>query len=147
MYDRSTIYPAILERMRGGESLRAICLDEAMPHIDTVMDWLNDDKSFSVQYTRAGEIRGDYWVDRAATVIAVRPPLVVDSNHKAGDGSPRMDSAHVAWQRAEAEICLKIAALVAPKKYGAKLAQEISGPEGGPIEITRIERVIVNADH
>lgn len=140
MYDRSTVYPSILERMRNGESLRSICLDESMPHIDTVMDWLNDDQPFSVQYTRAGEIRGDYFVDRAVQAIEIVPPMVGDTNHKAGE--TRMDSAHVAWQKAQADTYLKVAALVAPKKYGAKMDLNHGGQKDNPI--SSITRTIID---
>lgn len=32
---------------------------------------------------------------------------------------------------------------IAPKKYGDKVSTELSGPDGGPVQVARIERVIV----
>src|ERR1700738_2207947 len=101
MYDRAAVCPVILKRMADGESLRSICRDEAMPHIDTVQGWLGEDAVFSAQDARARELRGDYYADRVIEVISQRPPDVGDTNHKAGES--RMDSGYVAWQRVQAD--------------------------------------------
>lgn len=61
---RPTIYTdelanTICSRLAGGESLRSICRDDAMPDISTVLLWVVDDRSgFSAQYLRAREAAG-----------------------------------------------------------------------------------------
>ncbi len=148
-YDRAAIMPAIFERLRNGESLRSVCRDEAMPHIATVELWFQDDADLFAQYTRAREARGDYYADKAISVVDEVPPMVGDTNHQAGDsksadGNTRMDSAFVAWKRLQSDLYKWTAARMHPNQYADKVKQEVSGPDGGAIQITRIERVIVN---
>ncbi len=130
-YDRSTIVPAILQRMAGGESLRQICRDADMPNRETVRAWMAEDAALSGQYAHAREDRGDYYADKVIEVIAQTPPFVADTNHKAGEG--RMDSAFVAWQRVQADNYKWIAARLHPGAYGDKIVQEHTGPGGGPV--------------
>ena len=58
---RETIYgadvmAAVLDRLRAGETLRAICRDEGMPAAPTVMDWVKEDRDgFAERYARARE--------------------------------------------------------------------------------------------
>lgn len=58
-YDRQTIISEICTRLIEGESLRAICRDEAMPAISTVMLWLTEDEKLSEQYARAKAEQAD----------------------------------------------------------------------------------------
>jgi hypothetical protein len=134
-WDRSTVIPVILERIANGESLRKICKDDGLPSAKQVHEWLAEDAELSEHYARATEGRADTYFDRALDVVAERPPLVIDSNHKAGDGAPRMDSAYVAWQRVQMDALKWAAGQLAPKKYG-KQAVDLThaGPDGGPIQ-------------
>lgn len=60
----------ICKRLAGGESLRAICRDEHMPHISSVLLWVVDGKhkSFSEQYMRAREAQGFCYADNILEV-------------------------------------------------------------------------------
>lgn len=49
----------ICERLIHGEGLRAICRDDAMPSISTVIDWIKDKQEFSAQYARARELQAE----------------------------------------------------------------------------------------
>lgn len=61
-YDQNTA-DDICARLADGESLRSICLDEAMPSTTTVCKWLNKDEEFAAQYTRARELQADALFD------------------------------------------------------------------------------------
>lgn len=104
----------ICERLSKGESLRTICEDDHMPGRTTVHRWLGEGKAFQDQYARAREIQADYYADR-----------IVDDAMVATDaqiGRLRMDA--LKWA----------AGKLAPKRYGEKVQQEVSGPNGGPVE-------------
>lgn len=47
----------ICERIANGRSLRSVCLDKDMPHMATVMRWIDDNSDFCEQYRRACEDR------------------------------------------------------------------------------------------
>lgn len=47
----------ICERIANGRSLRSVCLDKDMPHMATVMRWIDDNSEFCEQYRRACEDR------------------------------------------------------------------------------------------
>jgi hypothetical protein len=53
----------ICGRLVEGESLRAICRDETMPHVGTVMRWLTVHSDFREQYAYAREIQADVLFD------------------------------------------------------------------------------------
>ncbi len=101
---------AICDRLAGGESLRAITADEAMPGETTVRRWLASEDAlfgeFRRQYACAREAQGDNYAER-----------VVDDAMAAEDaalGRLRMDA--LKWA----------ASKLAPKKYGDKIGVEIS---------------------
>lgn len=107
-----------------GKSLREICRGEGMPAESTVRSWALDDREgFFAQYTRARDIGLDCRADEVfeiadnATGDAARDRLRFDARR---------------WYLSK----------LAPKKYGDKVQNEHSGPDGGPIPIARVERVI-----
>lgn len=44
---------AILDGLADGKSLRAICREDGMPAVSTVMRWLQEDPDWQLQYARA----------------------------------------------------------------------------------------------
>lgn len=120
--------------------MRSICRDDAMPALSTVFRWLASDREFQEQYARA--------MDARATLLAEE--ILDISDDSSGDavkdpetGDVRMDAEFVARSRLRVDARKWLAARMSPRKYGDKLSQEISGPDGGAIksEITRIELV------
>ena len=130
---RPTVYSkalaeTICRRLAEGESLRAICRDDATPALSTVLAWLFDGEhdEFSEQYARArkaqAELRADEIVDLA------------DDN--AGDwtidekGNPVVDHDHIARSRLRVDARKWIASKLLPK-YGDKVQH--TGEGGGPV--------------
>lgn len=130
-------------RMGEGESLRSICRDDAMPALSTVFRWLAGDREFQEQYARA--------MDARATLLAEE--ILEISDDSSGDavtdpetGAVRMDAEFVARSRLPVDSRKWLAARMAPKKYGDKVTQEISGPDGAAVStITKIELVAAPA--
>jgi len=96
----------------------------------TVCDWLHhEDKSeFSEQYARAREMRKDalldlyFWLGKEALKVANGAPGTGEAGARVQAIKLRMDA--VKWVLSKEYA----------KDYGELLKQEISGPDGGPVE-------------
>jgi hypothetical protein len=129
----------ICERLADGESLRRICEDETMPAKSTVFRWLAADKSFQDQYTRAREVQADSWAD---DILDISDDGANDT-YTDGDGNERTNQDVIARSRLRVDTRKWLMARMAPKKYGDKITQEVTGSDGGPVQVQKIERVIV----
>lgn len=113
----------ICDRLANGESLRRICgseRDDFMPGQTTVYKWLATNPEFAKQYAHARETQGETYADRA-----------VDEALNAEDaaiGRLRMDA--LKWA----------AGKLAPKKYGDKITNEHTAPDGPVFIVTGVPR-------
>jgi hypothetical protein len=119
----------ILERLAEGESLRAICRDENMPSQSMVFRWLADNQSFREQYARARESQADYWADE---IIEISDDGANDT-YKDDDGHERTNQDVIARSRLRVDTRKWLMARMAPKKYGDKITQEVTGADGAPL--------------
>jgi hypothetical protein len=104
----------ICERLSLGESLRAICEDAHMPTETAVRKWaVNDVNGFSSRYTSAREAQADHYAEEIVTIA--------DTAEDANLARLRVDARK--W----------FASKVAPKRYGDKITQQLTGPEGGSV--------------
>ncbi len=119
----------ICARLAEGETLRAICRDEAMPAISTVMGWLfnGKHKDFSEQYAHARVRQADALFDEALEIADdVSGDWTADK-----DGKKTLDHEHVQRSRLRVDTRKWAAGKLAPKRYGDKLQH--TGEGGGPI--------------
>lgn len=113
----------ICARLAKGESLRKICgaeRDDFLPGQNTVFKWLEENEAFAKQYARARELQADSKFEEAWE-IAQR--ATVESVQVA-----RLQVDTIKWQTAK----------LAPKKYGEKVTQEHTGPDGAPLPEIRV---------
>jgi hypothetical protein len=140
------IAETICGRLASGESLRAICETEELPDKSTVFRWLASNTDFRDQYARAREIQAETLVDE---ILEISDDGRNDYMASQGEGEDtlayRLNGEHVQRSRLRVDSRKWFASKVAPKKYGDKVTQEVTGPEGGPVQIQRIERVIVDS--
>ncbi len=136
----------ICERLADGESLRSICQDDHMPGRRTVLDWLDDDANahFRAKYARAREAQADLLAEEIVQ-IADTPQMGTKSVSKAS-GVEISEGDMIEHRRLQVLARQWYAAKLAPKKYGDKITQELTGPGGGPVEFTGITRRIVKAN-
>ena len=127
----SSVRDDICKRIAQGESLSAICRCEDMPSKPTVLDWLFVDKEFSTQYARAREQQAEHYLDE---IIAISDDVSLDEIMD-GEGNPRTN--HEAIQRSRLKVDTRKWAMskLAPKKYGDKITQEVTGANGDPISL------------
>ena len=124
MRDRTDIITEICERLAKGETLRAICRDDGMPHFTTVYDWIDGDPETALRFERA-RARGADAIAEEALAIMDQPPPMTDTG--------ATDSGHVAWAKARVETRLKLLAKWHPKRYGDKL--ELAGDKDRPLTV------------
>lgn len=119
----------ILSRMSEGESLRAICSAAEMPNRGSVLRWVRDDhEGFQKRYSAAIDLRAqcmeEDMLEKANGALAL------------ATGAPGTGEASARVQAVKLEVdTLKwTLARMAPKRYGDKITQEITGPDGGPLK-------------
>jgi transposase-like protein len=102
-------------------SVRKICERQGLPERRTIYRWLAQHDEFRHQYARARELQADYLFDECLDIADEAKDLVE-------------------IQRARLRIDARkwMAGKLAPKKYGDKVTQEISGLERDPVRPTII---------
>lgn len=119
----------ILNRIADGEPLAQICRDEHMPSWRAVYDWLSADADFSAGFARARAHGYD--------VIAADCLEIADDSSKdwrITEQGLRPDTEVVGRARLRVDTRLKLLAKWDPKRYGERIAQEITGADGGPVK-------------
>ena len=106
----------ICERIANGESMRSVSRDEAMPAMSTLFKWLREHDQFSEQYARAKDESADCMVDDI---------LSIADNDEEDPQSRRVRIDARKW----------VASKLKPKKYGDRIQTEVTGRDGGPIEV------------
>lgn len=124
----------IVERISNGEQLRVICRDEHMPTWSAVYGWIRDNADFAAAMNQARELGADAIAEDALEILDESPER---TGTQFGD---KVDAGFVAWQKNRVEQRLKLLAKWHPKKYGDRTAMELTGAEGGPVQITDTER-------
>ena len=133
---------AICDGIAIGKSARAMCEEVGIAQ-QTLWRWLNESKDFSEQYARAKDDCADYL---AAEIIEIADDGTRDYTVDK-DGKDVVDHDHIARSRLRVDARKWYASKLAPKKYGDRTL--LSGDEDSPlkVEVTRIERVIVDPGH
>jgi hypothetical protein len=124
---------AICEHLSDGVPLRAICRMEGMPNWRTVYDWMEADEAFSARIAsaraRGHEALAEQCIDIADDErddwVLTRKGVVCDDQAVAR-GRLRV------WTR------LQLLAKWDPKRYGEKVTQEHTGPNGGPVQQVQV---------
>lgn len=132
---------AICERLADGESLRTICDSDEMPAKSTVFKWLAEKPEFSDRYARAREAQADSLVDEMLDIADDGRNDWIERRNDDGENIGWRENGEVI-RRSVLRIDARkwMAAKLQPKKYGEKIVQEHTGPEGGPIQLSDIER-------
>lgn len=102
-----------------GKSLRVVCKLPGMPHRVTVLRWLSANEVFAKDYATAYMLQADSIEEDMAEIEGKLMKGRMDPQRA------RVALNSMQW-RAERR---------APKKYGTKIQQEITGRDGGPVVI------------
>jgi predicted DNA binding protein len=105
------VLESIVERLSGGEPMAQICRDDGMPAYRTVKDWIDGKPEVSAAIARAR--------DEGFDAIAAR---LRETARGHGDST-----ADVQRDKLIIDTDLKLLAKWDPKRYGEKVAHELSG--------------------
>jgi hypothetical protein len=112
----------ICELIADGNSLRSICRDENMPNRSTVLRWLEEQPEFASRYARARGAQADHEHDDMMRIEGGVLDGTIDPQ------AARVVLLSKQWR----------AAKLAPKKYGERIEQTISAPDGGPAFVVNV---------
>ena len=105
-----------------------------MPNRCTVLRWVRDDHDgFRARYDIAVDLRAQELADQ---MLEIASTPVIGEKVKQLDGKPTERTTGDMVQRSRLHVdALKwTLARLAPKRFGDRISQEISGPNGGPIQ-------------
>jgi len=123
----------ICAELSQGVSLRTVCKAEDLPCAATVFNWLRVHKEFLEQYTRAKEESADAMAEDILDISDNASNDWMDTNDDENPGY-RLNGENIQRSRLRVESRKWLMSKQKPKKYGDKTQQEVSGPNGGPIE-------------
>ncbi len=116
----------VLDKLRGA--------NPATPSLATIYRWLATSEEFREKSARARELQGDSIIDLALKEAYSSRVGVITTEKEWGTETKTADN--VERSKLIVQTLLKRAGQLAPKKYGEKIQQEISGTDGGPLVFT-----------
>ena len=118
----------ICERIANGESLKAICEDDALPSKALVFAWLGQDADFLDKYARAREAQADAVFDEILTIADDGRNDWMERKNAEGQNIGWMENGE-ALRRSQLRIDARkwMAGKLKPKKYGDRLDLNHSG--------------------
>ena len=131
----------ICERLSHGETQASICRDLKIGY-QTVYDWMAAHESFAVEVARARDSGYEAIADDCFKIADDG----INDTYEDENGNQRSAPDVVQRSKLRVETRLKLLACWSPKRYGNKISQEHTGPNGGPVQIQEIRRVIVDAE-
>lgn len=121
----------ICAKLADGKSLSSICKEKGMPSTTAVFSWLAKHEQFADAYARAREAQA---VKLAEEILEIADETAFDTIDREGGGK----SANSEWinrSRLRVDARKWLASKMFPKKYGERIAQEVSGADGSPLTI------------
>jgi len=135
IYNPEDFIPEILEWIASGQTLREYCRQAGKPSYGTVYDWLEVDKEFASRFARAREQGEDVIAQECLAIADDGTNDWMEEQHgEDEDSSWRINGEHIQRSRLRVDTRLKLLAKWNPKKYGDKVQNEVSGPNGAAIQ-------------
>lgn len=120
----------ICRRLAQGEPLEKICRDDHMPSSRTVLRWKDASEAFMSDIACAREAGFDRI---ASDCLDIADETSNDTVH--GESGARANTEWISRSKLRIETRLKLLSKWDPKRYGDKITQEHTGPEGAPLTI------------
>ena len=114
------ILDRICDGLIGGKSIVEVCAPEDMPHYTMVYRVMAKDEMFAKEIARAREAQQEAIIDETVAMADKATP--------------------VDWQVVKMQIWARQwrAAKLAPKKYGDRAQVEVTGANGGPMQVQAV---------
>lgn len=127
----------ICERIAMGESLNKICKEDGMPCMVTIFRWFRIYPEFCNNYARAKEESAEFHADGIVDICDTDPQVVVDQS-----GVARVDAGWVQWNKVRIDTRKWVASKLKPKKYGDYTRNEITGKDGGAVQVDVMAQIL-----
>jgi len=134
----------ICEQLASGLSLREIVDADDMPGQRTIYQWLQSHTEFAQQYARAREAQAEHWADEILEIADDGTNDWMERQNRDGSTYEAVNAEHINRSRLRVDSRKWLMSKLAPKKYGDKVDLTHAGPDGGPVKIEQIQRVIVD---
>ena len=113
-FDDEELKNSIIDRLALGETLTAICKDEGMPHVGSVIRWEMEHPEFREASLRARIHGTNRMADECIEI----------------SDDPSIDPAN---KRIMIDTRLRLIGKWNPRGYGDKVVNEVTGPDGQPL--------------
>jgi hypothetical protein len=124
----------ICHRMATGEALKAICRSPGMPTFQSVLRWVNEIPEFAKSYAIACDMRAQSIADEILEIADT--PTTGTRTKTFADGSEEITTLdQVERSKLRVDSRKWLLARLSPKRYGDRLLNEITGADGGPVEL------------
>ncbi len=101
----------------------------------TLADWVHDNPDRKARYERARELRADYLFDE---IVAISDESCVETKYDGEEVKLVLDATAVARNRLRVDTRKWAAAKLRPRAYGDKTTTELTGPNGGPMQMAAV---------
>ena len=136
--DSDTLKNDLIDWVSTGQTVRAFCRLEGSPSWRTIYDWLSKDDDFASRFARARELGEDAIAQECLDIADT--PLVGIETEETDQGMKVKKGDMLGHRKLQIETRLKLLAKWNPKKWGEKVQTELTGANGGPVEITETDR-------
>lgn len=128
----------ICEMLTSGMTLREVCRAEGMPAESTVRTWVLDDREgFYAQYAKAREVGYHAMADELVEIADDGKNDWMERQDEDEQRTYVLNGEHVQRSRLRLDTRKWLLSKALPKIYGDKITQEVTGKDGGPIEVRR----------
>jgi hypothetical protein len=138
------LFDKICDLIAEGMSLREVCKIKGMPNRRTFHDWHQRTPELQTQYDRACLEREDLYFEQIIA-IADECRKGIKTTTKGSGKSKTVETVETDMtERAKIQIDARkwTLARMNRKKYGDHVTEELTGPNGGPLQV--IKRVVLN---
>ena len=127
----------ICKRLAAGESLRSICKDEGMPSKSSVFEWILDGNhnEFADQYAKAREVQAELLADEIFDIADDGQNDYMERTFADGSSQTVLNAEAIGRSRLRVDSRKWYLSKVLPKKFGERTALELSGQNGGPVQV------------
>lgn len=132
---RESVMTDICEHLAAGMSLQAACRIVTDYKSHTVLDWVEKYPELRDQYMRAREVGYALLADE---IIAISDESDVEAKYNGEDVKLVLDATGVARNRLRVDTRKWMLSKMLPKVYGDKTTTELTGPNGGPMQMAAV---------
>lgn len=135
----------ICERLATGESVRGICNSEdGLPTWQTVFSWLGKHPDFAEQYARAKELAAESIAEEIFDIADDTSGDNEEQEITPGVTATRLNPENIQRSKLRVDARKWYLSKIMPKKYGDKVQQEVSGPDGGAPTLNVVIRSVLD---